>query len=151
MNLKKSLVIIVLLGASGCVSARGHMADLHSAEERRLTAGVVQREIREGMSQGDVAAALGSPNIVSRDADGAETWIYDKIATEASYSRSDAGYGGVLGAGGPVGSILLLGLGGGSYGEEAGASAQTERTLTVIIKFNRGGAVQSAAYHSTTF
>ena len=47
------------------------------------------------MTQDQVAAALGSPNIVTRDAAGRETWIYDKIASEASYSSSDA-YGTIL-------------------------------------------------------
>ncbi len=42
-----------------------------------MTVGIVQKEIRIGMSQADVAAALGSPNIVTRDSEGKETWIYE--------------------------------------------------------------------------
>ena len=60
-----------------------------------MTVGVVQREIHTGLTQDQVAEALGSPNIVTRDASGNETWIYDKIATEASYSNSSA-YGTIL-------------------------------------------------------
>jgi hypothetical protein len=53
------------------------------------------------MSGTEVAVALGSPNIVTRDSGGKETWIYDKIATEASYSKSskdvaDAVAGGII-------------------------------------------------------
>jgi hypothetical protein len=32
-----------------------------------MTLGVVQKEIHKGLSQADVAEALGSPNIVTRD------------------------------------------------------------------------------------
>ena len=36
---------------------------------KKLTTGVVQREIRKGMPSADVAEALGSPNIVTTDED----------------------------------------------------------------------------------
>ena len=55
-----------------------------------MTLGIVQKEIRVGLSQADVAAALGSPNIVTKDSADKETWVYDKIASEASYSASSA-------------------------------------------------------------
>ena len=117
-----------------------------------MTVGVVQREIRTGMSQAEVAEALGSPNIVSRDADGMQTWIYDKIATEASYSRDSGGISGAIGAGGAPGSRSLV-LGGLStgYGKSAGAAATTQRTLTVIIKFGPGSLVDSFSYHTSRF
>ncbi len=56
-----------------------------------MTLGVVQSFIKEGMSQADIASALGSPNIVTQDKDGNDTWIYDKIATETSQSGSSQG------------------------------------------------------------
>ena len=77
---------VCLLAGAGCMTGGSHASQLHSERERRMTVGVVQREIRTGMSPADVATALGSPNIVTRDSEGKETWIYDKIATEASFS-----------------------------------------------------------------
>lgn len=145
---KWSLACLLL---SGCVNAAVHQQELHSTQEREMTLGIVQREIREGMSQGDVADALGSPNIVNRDSGGKETWIYDKIATEASYSNSRGGAGGAFGAGGYAGSVLLLGLLTGDYQKQAGASAQTQKTLTVVIRFGTGGKVERATYHSSRF
>lgn len=136
---------------TGCVSAASHMQDLHSAEERRMTVGIVQKEIRNGMSQADVAEALGAPNIVTKDGTDLETWVYDKIATEASYSRDEGGVMGAAGVAGAPGSVLLLGLGAGNYNKSAGASASTERTLTVVIRFDRNGRVQSSRYHSSSF
>ena len=151
---KEALLISILLPfllLIGCVNAARNAAELHSAQEREMTLGIVQREIHRGMSQDEVAMALGSPNIVSKDDSGRETWIYDKIASEASYSHSRGSAGGMAGVAGDVGSVLLLGLGGGSYGKNAGASAVTQRTLTVVIKFDGRGLVDTATYHSSRF
>src|SRR3990170_7897662 len=100
--------VLVLGLLSGCMTvphmtAAEHQQSLGSTKEREMTVGVVQKEIRRGMSQADVAEALGSPNIVTKDSVGDETWIYDKIATEASYSRSgqQEKFGAAGGGGGP--------------------------------------------------
>jgi hypothetical protein len=94
---------------------------------------------------------LGSPNIVTRDSGGKETWIYDKIATEASYSKSSGGVGGGAGAGGIPGTTLILGVIGGNYSKEAGAASTTQKTLTVIIKFGKDNLVESFSYHTSKF
>jgi len=137
--------------SSGCVSEAQHQKELQSTQEREMTVGIVQKEIRTGMSQADVAAALGSPNIVTRDSEGMETWIYDKIATEASYSKSSAGVGGGIGGGGVPGSSLILGLIGGNYSKEAGAASTTQKTLTVLIKFGKNNQVESFSYNASKF
>lgn len=116
-----------------------------------MTLGVVQKEVRVGMSQADVAASLGSPNIVTRDGQGRESWIYDKIATEASYSNSSGSVSGSAGGAGIAGDVLIIGKAGGSYGRNKGASATTQKTLTVVIRFDANSAVESFSYHSSTF
>lgn len=135
-----------ILVFSGC-SPAVHQSKLASAKEREMTLGIVQKEIRVGMSQTDVAEALGSPNIVTRDENGKETWIYDKIATEASYSKSSVAA--ATGGGGTSGNTLLLGLITGGY--ESGASSTTQKTLTVVIKFDQDHLVGSFSYHSSKF
>ena len=130
---KLGLAAILLL--AGCQSAAKHHANLPSTQEREMTVGIVQKEIHRGMSQADVAEALGSPNIVTKDNDEKETWIYDKMATEAAYSKSSG-----------FGTILLLG-----FNRDAGAAATTQRTLTVVIKFNAKQQVDSFSYHATKF
>ncbi|MCD6535185.1 MAG: hypothetical protein J7L25_14070 [Deltaproteobacteria bacterium] len=130
----------------GCMTAAKHQQSLPSAEEKKMTVGIVQKEIRKGMSQADVATSLGSPNLVTRDKSGVETWIYDKISTEYAYSTSSGGVG-----------ALIFGLGGSvaggaapSYSQGSGASSTTQRTLTVIIKFVEG-VVNEFTYHSSSF
>ena len=137
----------LLVVAPGCSHSRG----LHSTKERKVTVGLVQKEIRVGMSGADVAAALGSPNIVTRDNQGRESWIYDKIATEASYSDSSGNVSGGLRATGVAGDTLLLGNVGAGASRAKGASATTQRTLTVIIRFDPNGLVETFTYHSSRF
>jgi len=131
-------VSLLSIGVNGCMTtAAEHAEQLPSNAEREMTVGLVQKDIRKGMSQAEVAEALGSPNIVSRDKQGIETWIYDKISSEVSYSRDEMHTG-----------IIGLIIGGGS--REAGASAQTQKTLTVIIKFKEA-VVHDFSYHSSKF
>lgn len=144
--------IFALIGSQlGCMSAAQHSASLHSSSEREMTVGIVQKEIRRGMSQADVAQALGSPNIVTKDGDGKEVWIYDKIASEASYSNDSGGAGFLGGAGGAPASALILGIGSGSYTRNAGAAASTQKTLTVVIKFGKDSRVETFSYHASKF
>jgi hypothetical protein len=95
------------------------------------------------MSGADVAAVLGSPNIVTTDTERRETWVYDKISTEVAYSRSG---GSIIG--------LIFGSSGGGLGAgnvEAGATSTSQRTLTVLIKFDDEGLVRDFSYHTSRF
>lgn len=135
--IKQGIIIMLPSVLLGCMTAAQHQASLGSTYEREMTVGVVQKEIRVGMSQADVATALGSPNIVSRDSDDKEAWIYDKIASEASYSTGSWGTG-----------LILAPIGG--YSQSSGAASSTQKTLTVVIKF-RNNKVDSFTYHSSKF
>lgn len=137
------------------LSACSHTTETSPAalgnSERTFTLGLVQREIRPGMSQAAVAEALGSPNIVSKDDSGQEVWIYDKIASEASYRSSRTNAGILGGVGGMAGSVLLLGIPSFNYDAAEANSTSSERTLTVVIKFNSSQQVRDASYHSSRF
>lgn len=143
--LGSSLLIFIL--SSGCMTAAQHQENLLSTKEREMTLGIVQKEIRVGMSQADVVAALGSPNIITRDSEGKETWVYDKIATEVSYSQDKGSIGGGVGAG----SSSIVGLLVGGYSNESGAVSKSQKTLTVIIKFDKNNKVESFSYHISKF
>jgi hypothetical protein len=124
-------------------SASHHASEVRSDEGERVTVGTVQKEIVIGMSGAEVASVLGSPNIVSTDEDRNEVWIYDKISSDVTYSRSS---GTVVG--------LLFGSGGGGAGvgsSSSGASSASQRTLTVIVKFDEHEQVKDFSYHSSRF
>jgi outer membrane protein assembly factor BamE (lipoprotein component of BamABCDE complex) len=132
------LVFAGILAASllvGCQTAASHKGSVQDDSADRMTVGKVQKEIRVGMSGADVAQALGSPNIVSTDEERREVWIYDKIATDRAQSSSSGGV-----------NVLVLGA-----SSSAGASSTSQRTLTVIIKFDNGGRVRDFAYHTSRF
>jgi outer membrane protein assembly factor BamE (lipoprotein component of BamABCDE complex) len=137
----------LLLVLSGCMSANQHYRNLGSTEEREMTVGAVQQEITRGMSGAEVAEVLGSPNIVTTDEQGREVWVYDKISTDVSYSRSSVG--GV--AGGLVVGGDAAGVAGANAGYSSGASSKTQRTLTVVIKFDEKKKVRDFAYHASRF
>ena len=144
-------VICIGILLNGCMTAQQHYQDTHGAQERQMTVGTVQREIRKGMSGAEVAEVLGSPNIVTTDGEGREVWIYDKISTDVTYSRSSGGVIVGLLVGGLSGDVLAGGGAGGSYGKSAGAESKTQRTLTVLIKFDEQKMVRDFAYHSSRF
>jgi outer membrane protein assembly factor BamE (lipoprotein component of BamABCDE complex) len=145
MKATQRIVITALaaLFAAGC-SATHHAADVREADDiDRVTVGTVQKEIGIGMSAADVATVLGSPNIVTTDNERQETWIYDKISSDVTYSRSS---GSVVG--------LIFGSSGGGAGvgtTNAGSSSSSQRTLTVIIKFDGDNRVRDFSYHTSRF
>jgi len=103
------------------------------------------------MPQDQVVSSLGSPNIVTNDDQGNETWVYDKIATESAYSASSGGGGlGAIG-GGLIGSALLGGIGSVGGNQSAGAYETTQKTLTVMIKFDPQRRVSTINYHQSKF
>jgi outer membrane protein assembly factor BamE (lipoprotein component of BamABCDE complex) len=145
MKNMKYIVVAVLttVFTAGC-SATHHATDVRAADATdRVTVGTVQKEIQMGMSAASVAGVLGSPNIVTTDDQRQETWIYDKISSEVAYSRSS---GTIVG--------LIFGNSGGGAGvgsTSAGATATSQRTLTVIIKFDGDNRVRDFSYHTSRF
>lgn len=129
------LALLTALLLTGCQGAASHRAAVQDDSTDRMTVGKVQREIRVGMSGAEVAQVLGSPNIVSTDEQRREVWIYDKIGTDRAQSSSSGGV-----------NILILGA-----VSSAAASSTSQRTLTVIIKFDNEGKVRDFAYHTTRF
>jgi outer membrane protein assembly factor BamE (lipoprotein component of BamABCDE complex) len=145
------LAIAAILALMGCMSANQHYQQTHGAQERQMTVGTVQKEIRKGMSAAQVAEVLGSPNIVTTDAEGREVWVYDKISTDVTYSRDSGGLSALLLGGGAGDGAVGGGLGSGSYSRSAGAQSKTQRTLTVVIKFDEQKKVRDFAYHASRF
>ena len=147
MQLRSTIIVALGLASAGCMTAGQHRAAVHDDTGERVTAGTVQKEVRVGMSGAEVAQALGSPNIVTTDEERREVWVYDKIATEASYSTSTGGISALLVG---IGSSLG-GAGNASATQSAGASSTSQRTLTVVIKFDADHRVRDFAYHTSSF
>ncbi|MFA5063302.1 MAG: hypothetical protein WC578_04470 [Candidatus Omnitrophota bacterium] len=128
-------LFLCFLFLSGCSTAGSHLKSVQSDAGDKVTVGKVQREIRVGMSSAKVIEVLGSPNVVSTDENRLEVWVYDKIATDVAYSSNE---GGVW--------LIIAGIGGNS-----GAASTSQRTLTIVIKFDADKKVRDFAYHSSSF
>lgn len=124
------LLLVGLLGAVGCTHP-----DPPEQSAQNLTVGTVQREIKVGMPASEVAAILGSPNIVTTDAQRREEWIYDKVSSESVQTENTVG-----------GGIIIFG---GSSGQRQ--SSSTQRTLTIIIKFDEQKMVRDYSYNYSQF
>jgi len=133
--LTAAVILCAPVFLTGCMTAPEHRAAVQDDNGQRVTVGTVQRKIRVGMSGAGVAEVLGSPNIVSTDEQSREVWIYDKISTNRVVSSSRGGA-----------SILILG-----GGSQAGASSTQQKTLTIIIKFDKSKKVREFAYHTSRF
>ena len=129
------VILLVSVLVAGCSSAGSHLREVQSDDTDRMTVGKVQREIEIGMSAAQVAEILGSPNIVTTDEERREVWIYDKISTDVAYSTNEGGA-----------TLLILGAAGSS-----GARSSSQRTLTVVIKFDKNNMVRDFAYHTSRF
>ncbi len=147
----RGMALAFCIALTGCMSAADHRAAVQDDSGQRVTVGTVQREIRVGMSGAEVAQVLGSPNIVTTDEQRREVWIYDKISTERAYSTSQGGISTLILGGALVGSGLVGGAVAPGYGQSSGASSTTQKTLTVIIKFDENRKVRDFAYHTSQF
>ena len=120
----------------GCQSASEHAASVNAGSANdRISVGTVQRQIRVGMTSSEVVEALGSPNMVTTDESRNENWVYDKVSTQTAYSSSVGG----------VNALIF------SVGGVSGATSTSQRTLTIIIKFDGKGLVRDFAYRSSSF
>ncbi len=107
----------------------------YNLHEEQMTVAKAQTEIKIGMPSSAVVEVLGSPNMVTTDAERRETWVYDKVSTNIQSSSSSRGVW-----------LLLFA----ANGKESQASSN-QRTLTIIIKFDKNGLVRDFAYRTSTF
>ena len=124
-------LLLSLLMITSCASTVNN----NSLNEEKMTVAKVQKEIEVGMSSSDVIEILGSPNIITTDGNRRETWVYDKISTQITTNSST------------IGSWLLVF---GATGSK-NTSTSTQRTLTIIIKFDEKGLVRDFAYRTSSF
>jgi hypothetical protein len=140
-------LVAVAVGAVSPAASAGDGAKAKDAPTSAFTLGVVQKAVRPGLSQADVAERLGAPNILTRDAEGREAWVYDKVSTEIEASSGSIG---IAGAGSGVGSTFagLLGI---SANKRSDKAKTSQRTLTVVVRFSVAGTVESFTWHDSRF
>ncbi len=116
---------ITLLLLSACVYQQAPLVTIpaRQLETQRITIGNVQKTVKAGASSAEVIEALSSPNIVTTNKDGTETWVYDKITSESEYA----------------------------VGQNSGVAVRSSRTLIVVIKFDKNNLVENVQYRQTSY
>ena len=134
MSIKVALVVAFTAAAMlGCAQTQTKPVTTRNSE---LTHGNVQMTLKVGeTTQTQVLEAFGAPNITSIDGSGREVWTYQRQAT-VTQSSSSSNYW----------TIILAGGSSGAAGFE-----QTQRTMTLIIKFNESKVVSDFRSRSSEF
>ena len=127
----KNILILMLVV---CISACTHPVSV-GPNATNLTVGKDQGEIKEGMAASAVAVILGSPNIVTTDENRREVWIYDKVSSN-QVNTTNSGFG----------TLIILGA-----NTSQSESTTSQRTLTIIIKFDKDKKVRDFAYNYSQF
>lgn len=141
---KPSLRYLLLACAFACVTASQAVAQ---DAPNSLTHGMVQLTLQVGVTtQAEILEKFGAPNITTMDGAGDEMWVYDRHATVSSNSASGFSIGMLAGNGGGV--VAGGGLG---FGKNKSKAAQSSRTMTLIIKFNRDRRVSDFRSRSSSF
>jgi hypothetical protein len=105
-----------------------------------LTLGTVQSKIFKGQSQSAVMEILGSPNIVTKDAQEREVWTYDRISRDNEASSR-------------TGFFILNPISwftGGGVGSKS-SSSKSSKSLTVLITFDDNKNVLDYTYQSLKY
>ena len=126
--MKKILFAICLATTpllTACTTGTDPIAD------EQMTVAKAQHEIKVGMSSAQVVEVLGSPNMVPTDDKRRETWVYDRVSSNVSQSSS--------------GVWLLV------AGASNAKQSSTQRTLTIIVKFDENNKVRDFAYRTSVF
>ena len=120
--------LAILLATASC-------ARQQTSQNDQFTLGQVQMKIEKGMSQTEVAQLLGAPNIVTQDSDGRQAWVYDKMGSSVEYYNRSGGFW-----------LVIVGTGG-----SRGGATTSQKTLTVVIKFDKNNEVSNVTYHSSHY
>lgn len=129
------LILISFTLLAGCSTNSGPLVSIpsRSMETQRLAVGAAQM-LKVGSTSERVIELLGSPNVVTNNEDGLETWVYDKMSKEIETVRTrDGGW-------------LFT-----PKQQQSVVSVVGERALIVVIKFDKDQRVSNVRYRQTSY
>jgi outer membrane protein assembly factor BamE (lipoprotein component of BamABCDE complex) len=143
MDMKLPIIVLAtavcISGITGCATNPATTSPLVQARVSVL--------LKKGVTtQQEVLEKLGPPNIITTDGGGLESWTYQKHSvTGGSAGAAIEGGGVTSNPSGFLKSGFLAGsLGGSAY-------AQTSKTVTLTVKFNRRNVVEDYKSLYTSF
>lgn len=162
-----SMALAAGLAATGCAAPQAPApaapqaaapppAAAPARQASALSYGTVTSRVERGKTtQVELLELFGGPNISTVDAEGNETWVYERSVSQTDVASQSQNLRGAMG--------LDVFFGAGAFGGRVGASgeagrttSQTQttssvRTLTVIVKFNKDRTVRDYAARASQF
>lgn len=100
-----------------------------------FTLGMAQQCLHPGMSQSEIVCCLGAPNLITKNAQGCETWVYDKKSQSTTETCCRKWYW-----------IFFKGKRKGCNSTET-----SQKALTVTINFDKNSCLEDFSYNSSSF
>lgn len=121
----KLLALIPLVAVLCACQAPSSLAVIPQRQQEvsKITLGGIQSNLKKGASSAQVIEVLGSPNLVTSNKDGTETWVYDKVSTETEVA----------------------------IGHSSAVTTKSSRTMLVVIKFNLANQIEDLKYRQTSY
>lgn len=134
---KRTLAIFALISVvalcAGCASTNTRPVTQRNSS---LTTGNVEMHMKVGVTtKAQILQTFGAPNITTTDGSGKDVWVYQRAAT-VTQSSSRSTYW----------TVILTGGSGSASGFQ-----QTQRMMTLIIKFGNNGVVTDFSSRSSQF
>ena len=131
MKFKYVFEIIILCIFFSCTSS--------TINNRNLTLGLIQKNIKKGLSQTEILESIGSPNIITKNKKGEEVWTYDRISNE---KKSQSRFGSFI-----LNPFYIFGMGSSNYSKSESSST----SLTLIINYDNNNEVIDFSYQSLKY
>ncbi len=140
MKIRLSLIIVAASSMVACAPLPMKPVTTRNSE---LTHGNVQMNLKVGeTTQAQVLDVFGAPNITTIDGTGQEVWTYQRAAT-VEQSASSRGFWTILLTGGSAAAA--------GQSQETSGFEQTQRMLTLIIKFSDASVVADFRSRASEF
>jgi hypothetical protein len=117
-----------------------------------LSYGTVTSAVVKGKTtQMDLIQWFGGPNISTVDADGVETWLYERSVSQTDVASKSQNWQAAANLGISFGQGQGGASAGGGQSGSASSTASSFRSLTVIVKFNADKTVKDYSVRSSQF
>lgn len=134
--------------ATSAPSATAQAAPAPSA----LSYGTVTSQVQKGKTtQADLLGLFGGPNISTTDAQGLETWVYERSVTQTDIDTRSQAMAGAVNLGLFFNSANLAAGASGNRSSSSTSMATSFRSLTVIVKFDANKTVADYSARASSF
>lgn len=107
--------------------------------------------VRNKTTQFELIQMFGGPNISTVDAEGLETWIYERSVSQTDVATKSQDFQAAANLGAAFGNISGGGSVSGGSSSQGSSIASTYRSLTAIVKFNPDKTVKDYALRASQF